>query len=423
MHTILSLNAYNHNVTMIQIKFRFAKKTLKLYDKRCLSMIILDGPYISDLLLNYLKLSQEPVLKNEFTLALENCTQYHLVDDDEAIMRYAHGERIYTTSENNLTWLYQHLPNTPLTAAITTMKDKAKLRKLLKPLYPNFFFREIPYEELSNLTIDSLPTPCILKPSIGFFSVGVYTIHTQADLQKAIADINKNLTTWQKRFPSSVVGSTTFILEEYINGTEFAIDAYYDDNGEPVILNIFTHRFASADDVSDRIYYTSKEIIETYIAPFKKFLQAANTYLQIKNFAMHVEVRTDGKQIIPIEFNPMRFAGLCTTELAYHAYGIYTPAYFLQHRKPDFTKLLTGKEHTLYSLILLDKPHANIPSSNFDYDRLLKQFNHVLELRKVEQSILDIFGFLFTETKDTNTTELDTILTSDLTDFIHTKHL
>ena len=54
-----------------------------------------------------------------------------------------------------------------------------------------------------------------------------------------------------------------FIVEQYVDGDEFAMDAYFNQKGEPVILGIFKHLFSSATDVSDRIYYTSKDIIES----------------------------------------------------------------------------------------------------------------------------------------------------------------
>ena len=48
----------------------------------------------------------------------------------------------------------------------------------------------------------------------------------------------------------------------------------------------------------------------------------ANKFLKLRNIPMHVEVRVDGDIICPIEFNPMRFAGLSSTDVAYYAYGI-----------------------------------------------------------------------------------------------------
>ena len=55
-------------------------------------------------------------------------------------------------------------------------------------------------------------------------------------------------------YPNHVVNSTKFLIEEMIEGEEYAVDAYFDRDGEPVILNIFQHPFLNSKDVSDRIY-------------------------------------------------------------------------------------------------------------------------------------------------------------------------
>ena len=65
-----------------------------------------------------------------------------------------------------------------------------------------------------------------------------------------------------------------------------------------------------------------------------------------------------------------------------------------------------------------DKPKSLPPSSAFDYDRLAAHFAKVLELRKVDVPELPVFGFAFTESDAERTEELDTILQSDLTEFL-----
>ena len=72
----------------------------------------------------------------------------------------------------------------------------------------------------------------------------------------------KEYLSWNKKienlYPTKVLDTNTFIIEECIEGDEFAFDAYYDEFGNPVLLNTFKHYFASRNDVSDRVYYTSK---------------------------------------------------------------------------------------------------------------------------------------------------------------------
>lgn len=384
-------------------------------------MVILEKPYISDLMLTYLSQQRIPVLDNAFAREAAKRYPLNLLTDSQMKAAYEESGKIYTTSENSLDWIYQNLANHEIVEKISILKDKFKFRELLQPMYPDFLYKEITEAELYTIDFKKFKPPFILKPSIGFLSLGVYTIYKEQDLQTAVIEIKRNKMDWKTNFPNSVIGDSKFILEQYIPGTEYAIDAYYNDKGKPVILNIFTHKFASSTDVSDRVYYTSKEIIDTFKQPFELFLTEANQFLQLKNFPMHVEVRVDGSFICPIEFNPMRFAGLSCTDVAYYAYGIRTLEYFLQNKEPDFPEILKGKDGLLYSLILLDKPNKTIPYSAFDYDKLHHSFENVLELRKVNNPNLDIFGFVFTQTQKENESELDSILASDLYEFCDIK--
>ena len=93
---------------------------------------------------------------------------------------------------------------------------------------------------------------------MGFFSLGVYTITSDDDWTAAVADIERNLRESRDRFPESVVDQSSFLVEEYITGEEFAVDVYFDGEGEPVILNIFTHRFASLTGCIIRVRTLSK---------------------------------------------------------------------------------------------------------------------------------------------------------------------
>lgn len=380
-------------------------------------MVILEKPYISDLMLEYLSKCNIPVLNNEFAQKCSILYPLNLLTDEQMKTDFKKNGKIYTTSENALEWLYKNLPEHDIVKKIQMLKDKAKFREILRPMYPDFFYKEVMEDELEKIQCKDLTMPLVLKPAVGFLSLGVYTIYNQQDLETALQHIKKNKNTWAANFPNSVIGDSKYILEQYIRGTEYAIDAYYNDAGKAVVLNIFTHKFASNTDVSDRVYYTSKEIIDTLKPPIEEFLSQANKYFQLTNVPVHVEVRVDGDIICPIEFNPMRFAGLSCTDVAYYAYGIRTVEYFLQNKEPDFAKILQGTDNNLYSLILLDKPDKAIPGSAFNYDKLCNSFENVLELRKVDNPNLDIFGFVFAQTLKENEQELDSILSSDLYEF------
>ena len=366
----------------------------------------------------------EKVRENPYLLSGEACGVAFSVTDEMAMGMGIHGEPgvwngpIKTADELAKESLDTLLGDMPVARHIDAMKDKAALRRLLAGMYPDFFFREIPVGELGKTDVSGWKKPFILKPSVGFFSLGVYTITSDDDWTAAGADIERNLRESRDRFPESVVDQSSFLVEEYITGEEFAVDVYFDGEGEPVILNIFTHRFASLSDVSDRLYYTGKDVIEANKARFEAFFRKVNALMGIRDFPAHVELRVEGDRILPIEFNAMRFAGLCTTDMAYFAFGINTVDCYLNDRKPDFDAILRGREGKIYSMVILDKPKSLPPSSAFDYDRLAAHFAKVLELRKVDVPELPVFGFAFTESDAERTEELDTILQSDLTEFL-----
>ena len=380
-------------------------------------MIILDNPYVSDELKEYLRKSGIPVLKNDYAAGLSD-EKLNLTDEAEFKKLLISNPNLLAVSEHSLGWIYKNCPDKDKIRNIGLMKDKYRLREAMKALYPDFFFKEVSVSELAGMDFSTLRFPVVLKPSVGFFSEGVYTIFDGNDWKNALADISQKMQKWAKDYPEDVVGKGRFIIEEYIKGEEYALDAYYGDDGKAVVLNIFKHDFGSASDVSDRLYYTSKKIVTGKLGDFTEFLDASNAFFKAKNFPVHVELRVSGGRIIPVEFNPLRFAGWCTTDLAYFSYGFKTYDYFFSGKKPDWNALLAGKDEKIYTLILLNKPQNVSGAAKFDYEALQKKFKKVLKLRKTENAASPIFGFLFTETPEKNRSELDYIVKTDLTEFI-----
>jgi hypothetical protein len=226
-------------------------------------------------------------------------------------------------------------------------------------------------------------------------------------------------------YPEVVLNTSSFIIEQCIEGDEYAFDAYFNASGEPVVLSILKHTFASETDVSDRVYTTSKEIIEENLADFADFAGKIGDLAQLRNFPVHIEVRRENGVLLPIEVNPMRFGGWCTTaDISHLAYG-FNPylCYFLQ-QKPNWDEALKGKEGKLYSLVVLDNSTGiNVNDiTAFNFEKLLSNFEKPMELRKIDYKEHSVFGFLFTETQEDNFIELKRILDSNLTEFISTNH-
>jgi len=395
-----------------------------IYNFSRLAMIVLEGPYLSDYFLQTLSRNQFPVVATEYAREAGRGYSLSFVDEADAVARLKQSrhERLYTPSENAIGWISEHLHNTPLAKKISLFKNKAKFRELVRHLYPDFHFRTVGVETLLKLSASELNLPCVIKPATGFFSLGVYPVFTEEDFSNVQRDLQTDLANIQNIYPMEVLNTQSFIIEDYVLGDEYAIDAYYDASGEPVVLGILQHLFRSRRSVSDRIYSTSAEILQDNMAPFTRFLQQIGKYTGVKNFPLHVELRRrpDG-MLVPIEVNPMRFGGWCTTpDLTHHAWGMNIYEQYMLDLKPDWLQLLSGKEDSIYSLIVLDNS-TGIPGTairSFDYDAVLQHFAKPLKLKKIDFCRFPLFGFLFVETATDNTEEIESILHDDLKSYI-----
>ncbi len=118
----------------------------------------------------------------------------------------------------------------------------------------------------------------------------------------------------------------------------------------------------------------------------------------ISNFPVHVEVRVDKSgNVIPIEVNPMRFAGWCTTDLAYYAYGINVYELYFQQKKPDWDQVLETNDNKLYCIVVADIPgDINFKEiMGINYGAYLLNFSNLLEFRKINYHQYPVFAFSF----------------------------
>jgi hypothetical protein len=389
-------------------------------------LFLVDKPYISDFFKTSVRDHAIPIIGTAMAEEMGLLPGTEIIPEKDAlqIIRDKEGSPLYTTSENALSWIIENLGFSGLPAKVELFKDKMKFRQLTESVAPELFYKSVGYNELCNINPSDLVLPLIIKPATGFMSEGVYKVFEEDEWTRACEKIIEEISQKIDLYPKEVVDTSSFILESCIQGEEFALDVYYDAAGEGVILNILKHRFRSEEDVGDRIYSTSKMVVEEYLEPFTKFAEKIGRLADLKNFPAHVELRkTDQGELIPIEVNPLRFGGWCTTaDLAFHAYGYNPYLYYYSQLKPDWPGILHGMDNNQYSIIILDNstgaPAEKIIS--FNYDKLLSDFENPLELREFDFREYPLFGFLFTETSEGNEGELDRILASDLREYIIT---
>lgn len=386
-------------------------------------MIILDKPYVSDYLLKTIIRNSIPVLKNEFTEKIDLIKNL-LIDEEsfkDLVMKKPKS-KIYSPSENAIGWISKQLSFTHLPQQIEVFKNKFNFRELIKGIYPDFFYRRIPISELDEMDSSGFPFPFIIKPAVGFFSMGVYRVDDSSDWEKVKTQLKNEISNSADIYPPEVFNSSDLIVEQYIDGEEYAFDAYFDESGSPTVLNSYKHYFADKNDVSDRVYYTSKEIIHATIPVFTDLLQQLSKLLELKNFPIHIEVRiAENGKMLPIEANPFRFGGWCTTaDVTEYALGYNPYEYFLQSKKPDWEHILSQMNDSYYSIIVLNNSTGvdGKRIHTFNYTLLQSVLKKILELRKVDFKTYPVFGFLFAETPKDSFSELEQLCKSSLIEYI-----
>lgn len=369
-------------------------------------MIIIEKPYASEFFVDSIVQNDWVVLENEAlkTAGIEDGA-FETITTDDARDYYNQVEYpiIYSNSENSINWVLENLPESNLSRYIKLFKDKFIFRNMLKDVFPDFYFKALEYDHLAKISLEELKYPFVLKPAVGFLSLGVHTVHNDEDWKVTLNQLEHEMELAQKFYPEAVVNTSKFIIEEYIQGEEYAVDAYYDKNGNPVILNIFHHPFFNSKDVSDRIYVMSTEIMIKYMAKFALLLKEIGDKNNIRNFPLHIELRVTGdERIIPIEVNPMRFAGWCTTDVSKYAWGINVYECFMKQQAPDWNEILSKAANKMYYFSM-----AEVPSSidrekieGFEYDNWLANYSNVLEVRRINPKIHPLFAVIFGSLED-----------------------
>ncbi len=385
-------------------------------------MIIIEKPYASEFLIDTVAQNDWGVLENDAIKDAEiEEGAFEMIPQEVAENYYLTQEYplIYSNSENAISWVLQNLPESNLSEYIKFCKDKVSFREALSEMYPNFYFKSVELEELKNMSADDVKFPVVLKPAVGFLSFGVHTIKDAKEWKDVVEKLDKEMRAATFMYPSYVVSSAKFIIEQLIEGEEYAVDAYYDRDGEPVILNIFQHPFYNMSDVSDRIYLMSTGIMVRYMAKFGLLLREIGKLKNIKNFPMHIELRvTKDDEIIPIEINPMRFAGWCTTDVAKYAWGINVYESFFEQKRPDWNSILANSSKDVYYFSMAEVP-SNIDKSKikgFEYERFLANYSNVLEVRRINPRENPLFAIIFGSTKSKD--EVVRILSLKTADYV-----
>jgi hypothetical protein len=386
-------------------------------------VFILEEPYVSDLLATTVAELGLPVL--DTPMARRRLSEPHAVplsaDDVFAAAALRPGARLYSNSENAIGWIAEHLARSDLPRRIGLFKDKVAFREFVADLYPDYRYFGLPLSGLRTFDPSSLRAPFIVKPAVGFFSRGVHVVESAAAWPAVVDLIEREVQAFGSIYPDHVLGLDRFVVEEVIEGEEFAVDAYFDADGTPILVDVYAHLFVSADDVSDRVYLTSAETVGRLGPAAMEFLAEVGRRARLADFPVHAELRIDGAgRVAPIEVNPMRFGGWCATDLAHFAYGVNPYRCYLLGERPDWARIAAETAGRTTALIVSDLPSsvdlATIDS--VDYERFAARFSGVLELRPTDFNRYPVFAFTFVDVPSSDLSELHAVLGADLREYL-----
>jgi hypothetical protein len=241
-------------------------------------------------------------------------------------------DKICINSEACLEVVYSQMEEGQTKAAIDLLKNKFAFRTATATFFPELHFYKTSLADLKTIEKKS-----VIKPIKGFFSAGVRVLEATDDLESIKQEISGEMSRLTKYFSEAVLSSEEWLVEEFIEGEEIAIDMYFAADGTPVILNITHHPMPTDTHYLNTIYWTSEKLFNTWKLPLERFFNFLNSeVLKVTNFPIHAEFRIKNGQLIPIELNPLRFGGFGLADLAYYGLGFNPYEMFFKGEVPDW---------------------------------------------------------------------------------------
>ncbi|WP_421883888.1 ATP-grasp domain-containing protein [Pacificispira sp.] len=265
--------------------------------------------------------------------------------------RFGAKDRVVITSENVLDTVLQRLDDPARADLIDALKNKHRCREMLTARYPDFYYGIVQLDRLTDLKLPP-GRRFVVKPNRGYFATAIKIVDSDSDLaatrDEMAAEIRKNGAV----FASTVLSDADVIVEEFIDGEEYAVDMFYDGAGMPVIVNIYHHPIPENPDYLHALYYTSKPVFDRLHGELTEWFSSLNETLGARAFPIHGEFKLGANGLVPVELNPLRFGGDGLIDLAFHAFGLNPYDAFFNDRAPDWPTIWRGREEKIYTWMM-----------------------------------------------------------------------
>jgi hypothetical protein len=266
-------------------------------------------------------------------------------------LRIKKGDKVIIATETVLDEVLKKIDDEEKKAMISRLKNKVACRQMLTAIFPNFFFREIPVQGLPGIELDP-KEKYFVKPIKGYWGSAAFPLDGQTDRLALMHEIEAQLTKRTHIFSEEVVSKDRLIVEEFLEGEEYAVDMFFNESGQPVITNVCHHPLPKKRDYLHVVYYTSYEVYRNIYPKFIEFFQALNQSLQARSLPIHGEFKLHKGKLTPVELNPLRFGSDGFADLSFHAFGFNPFLYFAENRAPDWEALWKGREEKIFAFYL-----------------------------------------------------------------------
>ena len=266
-------------------------------------------------------------------------------------LRFPRGDKIIISTETVLDDVLQRLDDPEKKDLIITLKNKVECRQVLATLFPDFYFKEISISDIP--TFELAPSErYFIKPIKGYWGSAAYPLNKDTDRISLSSEISRQLQIRSGIFSDQVVAKDRLIVEEFIDGEEYAVDMFFNEDGEPVITNICYHPLPKKMEYLHVVYYTSYDVFHLLYNDLIRFFSTLNKTLKARNMPIHGEFKLHKGKLTPVELNPLRFGSDGFADLSYHAFGFNPFLCFTQNCAPDWDKVWQGREEKVYAFYL-----------------------------------------------------------------------
>ena len=175
-----------------------------------------------------------------------------------------------------------------------------------------------------DLSADSVYFPCIVKPSNGYSSIGVKLVSNMQELldqYRRIELINRTV------FYSKIGGCADILVEEYIDGPEFAVDTFWFE-GEALCHFILCRNDMKGPFFNDSLYYFDPCMTQDVINKIELGVTEGLKSIGVTSGISHTELRLNNGIPYLIETGLRPAGGGMFNSLYKTAYGV-NPLYLL----------------------------------------------------------------------------------------------